>query len=153
VVLVLMKILKFKNLQVYLKNKAWFHAQIYDPQCWKFYSTNSCKLKQNFMKVSSFQQIETHLVHLQSSVYVLTFQIISMCLRCKVHFVDFSKYFNGRIWTYFEEFICYILVLVFNSSKLLISQFNPCANSIKRVSNESKSQELAPKPLKFNTSN
>ncbi len=123
------------------------------PNVGNFISTNSYKLKLNFMKVSSFQQIETHLVHLQSSVYVLTFQIISMCLPCKVHLVDFSKYFNGRIWTYLEEFICYILVLVFNSSKLLISQFDPCANSIKRVLSESKSQELAPKPPKFDTSN
>jgi hypothetical protein len=118
-----------------------------------FMSTNFCKLKLNSMNISSFQQIETYLVHLQSSVYVLTFQIISMCLPCKVHLVDFSKYFNWRIWTYFEEFTCYILVLVFNSSKLLISQFDPCANSIKRVSNESKSQELALKPPKFDISN
>jgi hypothetical protein len=118
-----------------------------------FMCTNFCKLKLNSMNISSFQQIETHLVHLQSSVYVLTFQIISMCLPCKVHLVDFSKYFNWRIWTYFEEFTCYILVLVFNSSKLLISQFDPCANSIKRVSNESKSQELALKPPKFDISN
>jgi hypothetical protein len=67
------------------------------PNVGNFISTNYCKLKQNFMKVSSFQQIETHPAHLQSSIYVLTFQIISMCLPCKVHLVDFSKYFNGRI--------------------------------------------------------